>query len=315
MDLCGDSLHHTHQTAAGARRYRSKSQRPCDLCRARKVLCNIPDPSRPCQLCDRTGRPCTFVAVSNKKQRTGSAHPGNVVYNCLPTDHPGLPVGEEADTQLADGESPGQGPNGLQPFDILIDKYDFDAGWSPAAADSTSGIPENGPVPYEGSNGVFDVLQDGELSHLWPMKSPVVPDGQDLARQKKSPNAGIRLGSPSHSDLASLDQRPDLTSIFIGYSNESDPFLLEHFPFNTSDEVDFLMVTYRRPSAVPVSPGNPPSHILQSPPHYVSQGRDAISKCMAMSDERDKLEQMVDTETGVALLRLYAANPSHVAIC
>lgn len=60
---------HPHRQVAGIRRYRSKSQRPCDLCRARKVLCNIPDPTRPCQLCDRTGRDCTFVGNPNKKPR------------------------------------------------------------------------------------------------------------------------------------------------------------------------------------------------------------------------------------------------------
>lgn len=54
--------------AAGTRRYRSKTQRPCDLCRSRKVLCNIPDPSRPCQLCDRTSRACTFQATPAKKR-------------------------------------------------------------------------------------------------------------------------------------------------------------------------------------------------------------------------------------------------------
>ncbi len=33
------------------------------------MLCNIPDPTRPCQLCDRTGRDCTFVGNPNKKPR------------------------------------------------------------------------------------------------------------------------------------------------------------------------------------------------------------------------------------------------------
>lgn len=61
--------HHDTRQVAGVRRYRSKSQRPCDLCRARKVLCNIPDPTRPCQLCERTGRHCTFVGYPNKKQK------------------------------------------------------------------------------------------------------------------------------------------------------------------------------------------------------------------------------------------------------
>ena len=54
---------------AGTRRYRSKSQRPCDLCRTRKVLCNIPEPAKPCQLCEQTGRKCTFLRNPGRKQR------------------------------------------------------------------------------------------------------------------------------------------------------------------------------------------------------------------------------------------------------
>lgn len=57
-----------YRAVAGTRRYRSKAQRPCDLCRARKVLCNIPDPSRPCQLCRRIGRECTFVGNPGRRQ-------------------------------------------------------------------------------------------------------------------------------------------------------------------------------------------------------------------------------------------------------
>src|SRR5688572_8178540 len=59
-----------HRALAGSRRYRSKAQRPCDVCRSRKVLCNIPDPSRPCQLCERIGRRCTFVGNPSKRQRS-----------------------------------------------------------------------------------------------------------------------------------------------------------------------------------------------------------------------------------------------------
>jgi Zn(2)-Cys(6) binuclear cluster domain-containing protein len=62
---------------AGTRRYRSKAQRPCDLCRARKVLCNIPDPSQPCQLCTRIGRNCTFVGNPGKRQQSRAAAKGN----------------------------------------------------------------------------------------------------------------------------------------------------------------------------------------------------------------------------------------------
>lgn len=59
----------TDPTVAGTRRYRSKAQRPCDLCRARKALCNIPDPLQPCQLCKRIGRECTFVGNPGRRPK------------------------------------------------------------------------------------------------------------------------------------------------------------------------------------------------------------------------------------------------------
>lgn len=52
-----------------ARRYRSKQQRPCDLCRQRKTHCKIPDSSGACELCDRLSRNCTFVLQPVSKKR------------------------------------------------------------------------------------------------------------------------------------------------------------------------------------------------------------------------------------------------------
>lgn len=57
----------TIDRVTNARKYRSKVQRPCDLCRSRKVHCNIPYPSQPCTLCERTRRSCTFVEKTNRK--------------------------------------------------------------------------------------------------------------------------------------------------------------------------------------------------------------------------------------------------------
>jgi hypothetical protein len=34
-------------------------------------LCNIPSPGKPCQLCTRLGRQCTFVRNPNKRQKEG----------------------------------------------------------------------------------------------------------------------------------------------------------------------------------------------------------------------------------------------------
>lgn len=43
------------------RAYRSKKQRPCDLCRTRKIQCKLRAERADCELCQRLERQCTFV--------------------------------------------------------------------------------------------------------------------------------------------------------------------------------------------------------------------------------------------------------------
>jgi hypothetical protein len=52
-----------------ARKYRSKRQRPCDLCRQRKTQCKIPDSGGACELCDKLSHSCTFVLQPLSKER------------------------------------------------------------------------------------------------------------------------------------------------------------------------------------------------------------------------------------------------------
>ncbi len=52
-----------------ARKYRSKRQRPCDICRQRKSQCKIPGSGGACELCHKLGRSCTFVLQPLKKER------------------------------------------------------------------------------------------------------------------------------------------------------------------------------------------------------------------------------------------------------
>ncbi|KAL3961212.1 hypothetical protein ACCO45_002735 [Purpureocillium lilacinum] len=304
LQQCSDGaslLEQSTETAAGTRRYRSKSQRPCDLCRARKVLCNIPDPAKPCQLCHRTRRPCTFVAVTSKKQRTGSAtaNTANVYDGIVPAPAEMRPV-PEPPTQLTESESPEEtlSTADVHPFA----KFIFDPSWSTTAEASTD-VADIGPPAGDDPDSVFNILQDTELSHLWPMNSPGYPGAGLPTGHRLSPQSVN--GFPSPGSGASMDQRPNYSSAFIGFSNESDPFILEHFPYNSADEVDFFMVTYRRPSRLPVSAAHAPVHILQSKLQSTSHGRGIIESAMAIDNVRERLEKLVDVETGVSLVNLY----------
>lgn len=50
------------------RKYRSKIQRPCDLCRSRKIQCKRPNDASACQKCSELSRQCTFVLEPLKKK-------------------------------------------------------------------------------------------------------------------------------------------------------------------------------------------------------------------------------------------------------
>lgn len=261
-----------NHAAAGSRRYRSKAQRPCDLCRARKALCNIPDPSRPCQLCDRTGRQCTFLAGAKSRPMRSSPSRHSVGRVHSLADH------SEAVTTLSQN-IPDNSADLSRPFRESIGEE----------------LPAQWPAELEllGQSEVF--MQD--IPGFWPLDASVVEAG-DPATASLPNEASLRPG------IQTTLSRNDRSTSFIGYSNESDPFLLENYPYDVADELDFFMVTYRRPSLESVSAGHPPIHFLQSKPQAVSESQAAITGCLAIKDERKLLSEIVSADMGVALLRL-----------
>lgn len=60
--------------APGPRPYKSRKNRPCDFCRARKAACKI-EVSAPCTLCESYGRQCTFLNRPQERKRPAQASP------------------------------------------------------------------------------------------------------------------------------------------------------------------------------------------------------------------------------------------------
>ncbi|KAJ4004102.1 hypothetical protein NW766_011959 [Fusarium irregulare] len=136
-----------------------------------------------------------------------------------------------------------------------------------------------------GEDQTFDFFADGELPTFEQTPPEDVP---------------AVISPPTQPpERLSIDQRPHYSTSFIGFSNESDPFSLEHFPYTKDDEVDFYRVTYRRQT------GDAPLHFLQSRTETAVEGQNVISGCMSSLDEREYLEGLVDKETGIALVKLY----------
>ncbi|KAF4840040.1 Transcriptional activator protein DAL81 [Colletotrichum siamense] len=102
-------------------------------------------------------------------------------------------------------------------------------------------------------------------------------------------------------ERSSLDERPNHSTTFIGNSNESDPFLVNHFPHNDQDEIDFFRVTYRQVT----DDKSQPLHFLQSQTGTAAESQKVLGECLPKIDEREKLENIVDKATGVSLVRLY----------
>jgi hypothetical protein len=106
---------------------------------------------------------------------------------------------------------------------------------------------------------------------------------------------------------SALDLKADHSTTFIGYSNESDPFALNHFPFNERDEVDFFRVTYRKLSSKPSGRGGAstrPIHFLQSQTGTAVEARRVIDEILPNLDGRAELEAIVDNTAGVGLVKL-----------
>ncbi|KAK2018539.1 fungal-specific transcription factor domain-containing protein [Colletotrichum eremochloae] len=280
----------TDPTVAGTRRYRSKAQRPCDLCRARKALCSIPDPLQPCQLCKRIGRECTFVGNPSKRPKGRQ--------NASPSAGAG-----------PQSQSPTQSVMSLSPGLILQAQQDVpNMTNSPVEhqhAVSEFIWPSNSPLNWDLGNSQLAhnlEFQDSSAAFLEPLRGHDVVSRDEGALQPARDSA-VEESSNTECvpERSSLDERPNHSTTFIGFSNESDPFLVNHFPHNDQDEIDFFRVTYRNVTG----DKSQPRHFLQSQTGTAAESQRVLNECLPKVDEREKLENIVDKATGAALVRLY----------
>lgn len=93
------------------RRYRSKKQRPCDVCRSRKIQCKLHGTEVVCDNCKKLGRRCTYVlGPLTRKHRGSSADGGNDTHTNLgpppsrPAQHDALMVAEGAQINHSDSQ-------------------------------------------------------------------------------------------------------------------------------------------------------------------------------------------------------------------
>jgi hypothetical protein len=158
----------------------------------------------------------------------------------------------------------------------------------------------------DGHGQTFDFFADGELPNLEPMEDRTPPDAYRDSGMNITPTDHPG-GLTNTFEKLSFDQRPNYSTSLIGYSNESDPFSLNHFPYAGTNEVDFFRVTYRKqqPSQDQThAQAHTPVHFLQSHTDTSAKAQNIVQKCMSSVDDREHLEKLVDRVTGIALVKL-----------
>ncbi|KAF9770565.1 hypothetical protein IL306_011873 [Fusarium sp. DS 682] len=158
-----------------------------------------------------------------------------------------------------------------------------------------------------GMDQPFDFFSNGELPNLEPIDDPTPSDDYGDIAIATSATTDLPASPTAPFERLSFDQRPDHSTSLIGFSNESDPFSLNHFPYSSCDEVDFYRVAYRRQQYAhdQAFPANPPIHFLQSQTGTAIESQKIVDKCMSSLGDREHLEKLVDRETGVALVKLF----------
>ncbi|EFX00605.1 fungal specific transcription factor domain containing protein [Grosmannia clavigera kw1407] len=129
--------------AASGRKYRSKKQRPCDLCRSRKIHCKVGISDAVCECCRRLKRVCTFEMEPLKRRHRPEQPQGIIPQNSLTSGSlaglqglsnlPGLPPPLPVHTSMAaDGNSSGV---------VMLDSGQMGGGAADAAMALDMGTP------------------------------------------------------------------------------------------------------------------------------------------------------------------------------
>ncbi len=186
-------------------------------------------------------------------------------------------------------------------------------------------LDEYGELPENGGFQYLDTLTPNAFANsennLWAFGYQSQPQSyshnrDDISpRNKKQrsldPMEGDSVRSlPRDSNYRALEPDSNCSTQFIGFSSESDPFLLNHFPYDENHEVRFFQVTYRNfptyvpPASIQSLSASAPIHFLQSQVTTASEGLRVVKGSNAGLNCRENLEAIVDGVTGAALLKL-----------
>lgn len=239
---------------AQTRPYRSKRQRPCDLCRIRKVGCQI-EGTGPCFLCRKNGVHCSYDMQPLKRQRLDD-EPLSYVH---PNDEAALdqrargqqpsPANDNVATPRTDFSQylrdwqPDHGeetPSGdltmlmapstqltIAPLpDLITDDQPWLQDWLAAEGNAPESTFDQGHRPSDSEQ-----LLDGTYSAQVPPS--LIAVGDDVREPVPAP---------------SLDGLPGVSAQYLGLSGHTDPYLLRHFRWDEEHQRKYFKLHFRRAS-------------------------------------------------------------------
>ncbi|KAH7120597.1 fungal-specific transcription factor domain-containing protein [Dactylonectria macrodidyma] len=264
----------SHSTTT-RRPYRSKRNKPCSLCRARKTSCRRTDNEISCVSCRKRGQRCSFLderspsAGTSPVEATRPGHVGSSVDAFITNSADvfmALPTEDAIDADAASLFEHQMGHNGfMNPNDMAVSAL-FEGLPDPTIwCDPVSASQPTPHLPHNALDTInFDVdsitvpamqpLCETALDIDEPMSSgPGRSQTGGSVSESSSPMhvtethhpLGVSPGQANH-EYSSIDQRLDFQSTYFGLSGESDPYLLRHYLYNDADEFPFLRVIYRR---------------------------------------------------------------------
>jgi hypothetical protein len=282
----------------GPRPYKSRKNRPCDFCRARKAACKIAV-APPCILCQSYGRQCTFLSSPQKRKR---------------------PLQEVEDQQQCERRGKQKQPEGResQHADCEQDIHDNKADQqiaSPQSLSSSSPQSSGEGHPTVGVNG-HEYVVDVANNQL----------GSPQARQRRGPGASaspLRSNPTNGKDRLPNAASPDRDSkrlsfsgkltTWVGDSSEADPYLCRRYHYDENDECVLSKIVYRR---IPLDGTNPqltrprdgftePPVLFMLPEDSLNDDGEARQDRTILDEAGQELMNMIPEEIGLRLVGLF----------
>jgi hypothetical protein len=202
-----------------------------------------------------------------------------------------------------------------EPFELApVDEVGASGNWMW----TEQAIQENAMGSYEipALNASLDPVERGDGDVISDPQRHRVTDSEELDPFESSTNQNANAVH-SRREYQSLDQKPEYSCQVFGYTNESDPFLLERFPCDSFDELGFFRLIYRnmRPTKIynsdhisPASKSRAPVHFLCSHSQTVTHAKEMVKSYFPSEDtkgnDREALIKLVTLDLGVALISL-----------